>query len=170
MSKNKYWILVLLVAGAASCASSSKSAPPIRETTADVQAAEPVDATNTEDATQAPEGEISLDGSKTKEVDIGVTGTSTGPVVVDSAIPHASTTAPEMMPEITPEMTPEELAESLLEQAKAAEAAQGKVDKKSGKKPAKKTDEKKVVEEPKVPGQLIIDSGDAEKSPSLIAP
>ena len=113
--KDKYWILVLLAGGMAGCASTPKAVP-IKETTAEVQPAEPADATNTEDATQAPEGEISLDGAKTKEVDIGVTGNSTGPVVVDSAIPNATT--PE--PEIATEMTPEELAESLLEQAKAA--------------------------------------------------
>lgn len=160
MSKNKYWILVLLVAGMAGCASTPKSAPPMRETTADVQAAEPVDATNTEDATQAPEGEISLDGAKSTEVDIGVTGTSTGPVVVDSAIPDASTAAPEptdaekkaLIDALTgtePEST------GAIDDSNNVEKPDKKAEKKTGKKPVKKT-----VEKPEIPGQLIIDSGD----------
>jgi hypothetical protein len=167
VSKKTIWILMVWAAGAASCASSPKSAPPIRETTADVQAVEPVDATNTEDATQAPDGEISLDGAKTQEVDIGVTGTSTGPVVVDRAVIEDSAPATAVTPEMTPEMTPEELAESMLQQVKAAEAELA--ERKGNKKAGKKTDGKKVVEEPKS-GQLIIESGDAAPSPVLVAP
>lgn len=155
MSIKNSWVLVFFVAGVASCATSPKSAP-IRETTAEIKAEEPVDSTSVEDATQAPEGEISLDGAKSTEVDIGVTGTSTGPVVVDSAITQPSV-------EGDTEVTPEQLAEALLKEAKAAEAkAKSKDKSKSG----------KVAEapvEPEVPGQLIIDSG-AENPAEPTAP
>lgn len=173
MSIKNSWILVLFVAGIASCATSSKSTP-IRETTAETKAEVPVDSTSTKDATQPPaDGEITLDGAKTTEVDIGVTGTSTGPVVVDSAI---------KTPQPKPEMTQEEMEKALIEAVTGGDPAptgvvnddsgggkddSGVVKDASGKpvtkvdKKTKKKGDQKVVEKPKVPGQLIIDSGDA---------
>ncbi len=155
------WVLVLFVAGIASCATSSKSTP-IRETTAETKAEVPVDSTSTEDATQPPaDGEITLDGAKTTEVDIGVTGTSTGPVVVDSAIQN---------PEPKPEKSEEEMQRAMIDAITGKdETATGTMEQsavveepvKTADEKAKKKDAKKVVEKPKVPGQLIIDSGDA---------
>lgn len=168
MSKKSNWIFMIWVAGMASCASAPKSPPPIRETTAEVQAAEPVDATNTEDATQAPDGEISLDGAKSTEVDIGVTGTSTGPVVVDTAIPDVSTAAEPTDAEkkalIEALTGTEPTSTGVVDGSNDIES----IDKKDGKKTGKKT-VKKAVEEPGIPGQLIIESSDAP-SPVLTAP
>lgn len=78
-------ILCFIAATVAACAPSSK--PVIRETTSEAAPIQQKATTVTSSDEPVPEGEIPLDDARSKQVDLGIEGTSTGPVIVESGLP-----------------------------------------------------------------------------------
>ncbi|MEZ4459484.1 MAG: hypothetical protein R3E66_07090 [bacterium] len=134
---------LLFIAGLvtlAACASAPQ-APVVRETVSEPAPVETKTQAVTPASEEAPKGEISLDGAQDKEVDLGIEGTTTGPVVVDRVV--TDTPEPVMSIDGQPLGVPA-LEEAVKEEMKKLEDAKKAADaKKSKKKPAEPVEEEK---------------------------